>query len=293
MKLQIDKILLFILLLNILLLSPLLLFSEVKVNEVNLWLTKLEKSKLKIPDSQINDLIHKDPNLITKEKKLAIKKYNQLLTEIEKKRVSLAKKYKNVKKKQQEKIKILKIADEYISSIIEKLLFPLWAGGDWEFDGVPKKIPDPDRPVACGHFVQKILSDTGFNIKKNGTTWLAYLSPINLVKTFSKSQNKVIDFKNWKNLKKNLLDIKGSGIYIFGLECGSGHVLLGRYNKKKGKLLFMHSGPHPDGASVNYDDGKSYIEDYCGNKIWANKFDESIIEKWFLKKVIKPNIEMK
>lgn len=150
-------------------------------------------------------------------------------------------------------------------------------GGDWDFNSVPGKKPDLNKPVTCGHFVQKILTDVGFNIRRRGSTWLAYLAPEDFINSFH--GDNTIDYSNWNNMI-NKMTKDGPGLYLIGLEGGWGHVLFGKYQGGK-KLLLMHAGQHPKGARVNYDDGKTYLTEFnYWQHIWIKRVDEDLVKKW-------------
>lgn len=252
---------------------------------LNKWLDDLEKRNLILPSAQCNNL-KDNPNELKNLKKRVAINYLILLNSIHKRKKELTTIYLNADRSEKEIV--LNEAEKTLIIIIERLLTPLWIGGSWDFNGIPDKIPNLDKPIACGHFIQKILTDSGFNIKKNKSTWLAYLDPKNFVKSIGK--NNLLEYNDWNGILDKLKG-GGPGIYIFGLECGWGHILFGRYYGNE-NLLFIHSGPHPEGTSVNYNKGKEYISSFCGNKIWAQKIDKTIIKKWLLNEPIKPCIAM-
>lgn len=187
-----------------------------------------------------------------------------------------------------EKGRIINDVQRLLSLIILKVLTPLRMDGPWDLNGVPGKKPDFNRPVACGHFIQKILTDAGCNIIKNRGTWLAYLSTSNLIRTLSDNKSK--PYTTWHSVAAELKK-QGPGMYVFGLDCGWGHVLFGRYDENE-KLLFIHAGPHFEGLSVNYDDGEKYITRLCGKRILFAKIDTVLAEKWLLGIPIKSCVVM-
>ena len=250
------------------------------------WLQNLQQKGLILTSIQIDSLIENPQSLLSIRKQMILK-YEQLLSEISKKKHGLAIAFQNGNERFKDSLLIE--AEVTLCAIVERLLVPLWIGGTWDFYGVPGKTPDLEKPVACGHFIQKILMDAGFNIKKNKETWLAYLDPQSLVKTFA--SGKQISYSDWSDLLKILIE-DGPGLYIVGLECGWGHVLLGRYYGKEDFLL-MHAGPHPVGASVNYNDGKSYITDFCGDKICVVRIGKLLTKKWLLNEPIVPYVRKK
>jgi len=249
------------------------------------WLDSLKIRGIALENSILEQL-KDNPTGFKKLRHSISKKYSVLLGEIQTKRKSLSTLYQ--KSDNQSRERIVSESEKILMTIIVKLITPLWVGGEWDFNGVPGKKPDLSKPVACGHFVQKVLSDSGFNIKRNKGTWLGYLSPKNFVKSFIEIEPK--QHTTWESVFAEIQN-QGKGLYLLGLECGWGHVLLGRYFGKK-ELLLIHSGPHPGGASVNYDDGKSYISGFCGEKIWIVKIGHELIEKWLLNKPIKPCVVM-
>jgi len=249
------------------------------------WLSNLRQKGL-ILKEDILDQLKSDPTGNIELRSEIAKKYHLLLKAISARKQEFKIHYQQASDK--EKHQIINNVQALLSLIITKVLTPLWMGGPWDFNGVPGKKPDINKPVACGHFVQKILENAGFNIVKNQGTWLAYLSQSDVIRTLVDSEPK--QYTTWDSVEAELKK-QGLGVYVFGLECGWGHVLFGSFEEPE-KLLLIHAGPHFNGASVNYDDGKKYITSLCGEKIWFSKIDVTLAKKWLLNIPIKPCMVM-
>ena len=203
-------------------------------------------------------------------------RYSELLQAVEWKRGKLATRYRSASPGP-EQDRILEEADRCLEVIIGDLLFPSWLGVDWSFFGVPGPAPGLDRPAACGHFVQKLLEDAGFNIEKRAGTWLAYLAPRDLLRSVSGYVPD--DVLAWDGVSVRLEEL-GPGLYLLGSESGWGHVGLLRFGSD-GDLWFLHSGPHFRGASVSMDDGERYLRDFVAwEHIWMAHIDSTIVVKW-------------
>ncbi len=272
---------------NIYLIITLFTFSLTAQNDitVNQWIQSLRDKGLALTNDEL-EILHSYPDSLKNRKQEIAKKYQQIIAEIKSKRTKLADQYRQNPILQDT---ILNQAQDILISSIEKLLIPLWMGGKWDFYGVPRQNPNLNKPVACGHFVQKILTDAGFNIKKRGSTWLAYLGPKDYINSFTEKE--FTDYKNW-NILLNKMKEGGQGLYLIGLECYWGHILFGKYEGGE-NLLLMHAGPHPKGASVNYDNGKYYLTEFENWKhIWIKRFNLELVKKWLLKEIIRPCVEM-
>ncbi len=215
-------------------------------------------------------------------------RYSELLQAIERKRNELADRYRAAASGV-ERDRVVDEADVYIEVVVADLLFPSWLGVGRGFFGVPGRIPRLDRPVACGHFVQKLLKDAGFNTQKRAGTWLAYLAPRDLLQSVGGYVPE--DVPAWDGISARLAE-QGAGLYLVGLECGWGHVGLLR-RESGGNLWFLHSGPHFRGASVSMDDGERYLRQFIEwQHVWMVEFDADIVVKWLEGTVIVPCVVM-
>ncbi len=249
------------------------------------WLADLRQKGLVMTEDDLKQLIT-DPTSNKGLRTKIAKRYSLIIEAISARKGELKSLYQ--KRDANEKQRIINDVQPLLSLIIVKVLTPLWMGGPWDLNGVPGETPNLSKPVACGHFIQKILTDAGFNIVKNRGTWLAYLSTSNLIRTLS--DNKPKPYKSWNSTAAELKK-QGPGMYVFGLDCGWGHVLFGKYDEN-GKLLFIHAGPHFEGLSVNYNDGEKYITRLCGKRIVFAKIDAVLAKKWLLGVPIQPCVVM-
>jgi len=267
----------------LLILKVFLLAQEINENEITNWLSEIRNKGLALSDQKILELFD-SPNRYKDERIYISNNYDKILNEIMKKKRDLQERYSNASQDSQ-KI-LLGISEKYLIASIEKLLIPLWIGIKWDFYGVPGQKPDFKGSVACGHFVQKILEDVGFNVKKNGETWLAYLPASLIIKSLTGTRPK--NFQSYNRLLEYLKN-EGPGIFLLGVDSiGWGSILFARYYGDD-DLILMHSGPHFNGASVNYENGKLYLTEYT---IWKNfcisKFDYKVVEKWLVNSPIIP-----
>ncbi len=215
-------------------------------------------------------------------------RYGELLQAIDRKRDELATRYRSASPGP-ERGRILEVAGEHLEAIIGDMLFPSWLGVGWDFFGVPGPAPSLDRPVACGHFIQKLLEDAGFNTQKRAGTWLAYLAP----RDFLESVGGCVpdDVLAWEGVSARLEE-RGPGLYLLGLESWWGHIGLLRL-EPNGDLWFLHSGPHFQGASVSMDDGELYLREFLPwQHVWVMEFDSAVVLKWLEGTAIVPCVVM-
>lgn len=251
------------------------------------WVDSLRNGGLALPREDVLALA-RDPLPPGSPLPDSSQRYSELLQAIEQKHNELAVRYRAAPPGI-ERGRVVDAADAYLEVIIADLLFPSWLGVGWDFFGVPGRVPRLDRPVACGHFVQKLLEDAGFNTQKRAGTWLAYLAPRNLLQSVSGHVPE--EEPAWDGISAYLRG-QGPGLYLLGLDCGWGHVGLLRL-ESEGDLWFLHSGPHFRGASVSMDDGERYLRHFIEwQHVWMVKFDSDIAVKWLEGTAIVPCVVM-
>lgn len=251
-------------------------------DDISDWLDYLRSENLALSESEV-DLLMKNPNALRSRKVEIAGSYQLLIQEIEKKRVELSVRYVN---DYSQPNKTLEESERYLIAIISKLLVPLWMGGKWDINGVPGKKPNLEKGVACSHFVQKILVDSGFNIKKRNSTWLAYLGPKDILK--SVDDTSLFTYNDYDNFSTDFTRL-GDGIYLIGLD----HIYWGTVAfgllQNETDLILMHSGIHPKGSSVNYENGKKYLAEFQKwREIHVLKLSKNVIDKWLRNKKIIP-----
>jgi hypothetical protein len=128
------------------------------------------------------------------------------------------------------KNKILQETRSYlISTIVEKVI-PCWYGTKWEFYG-KTRVPK-EGSIACGYFVNTILSDVGFKVPID--TW-SKLASETFIKKLSSNNLKRFSNKDITDVIGYLLK-EGDGLYIVGLDCHVGYVCVYKDN-----IQFIHS----------------------------------------------------
>ena len=185
-------------------------FAFAQNKQVDDWIKNLHSKGIALSYEEL-DLIRSDPNAIKNKRKNLANKYDQIRKEIHDKRDEYRKKFLD---SNEDQIKILNTASLFLRASLEQLIIPLWIGGKWSLDGVPKDKPSFEKPVACRHFIQKVLSDVGLNIKKNGSTWLAYLSARDIL--LSIKNEKLENYAPCENFNNNFPQ-GGNHFYIIGL----------------------------------------------------------------------------
>jgi hypothetical protein len=255
--------------------------------EVFLWIDSLRTAGIVLSHEDFHRL-HEEPFCVVEQLGRTVNKYEQLLHAIESKKNELQTRY-DTEEQSDEQYETILLAQDYLESIIYEILFPMWVGIDWDFFGVPGKVPNSRKPIACGHLLEKLLKDTGFVVQRKQGTRLAYLSPVNFITSIQGF--KAANCTNWKSILSYLKE-HGTGLYFLGLDAGWGHVLLGCY-LGAGDLWLLHSGPHPQGASVNIDDGEQYLKEYLSwQQVWITKLDTSLTLKWLIDSPIVPCVVM-
>ena len=239
------------------------------------WVDSLRATGIALPSRQLLAL-HRNPICVVEKVGSPAHRYDELLKAIKQKRRELLDRYRNASTPS-DRQEVVEETRQHVGAIIVKLLFPLWLGIDWDFYGVPGRVPDARKPVACGHLIQKLLVDAGFVLRQRAGTQLAYLAPEDFVESLQGSEPE--DLRTWDAVQE-YLQAHGSGLYFLGLEAGWGHVLMGDYSEQ-GQFWLMHSGPHPRGAGVSIDEAKHYLNVFeTWEHIWMTPLDSNLTVKW-------------
>jgi len=254
---------------------------------VDSWIDSLSSSGVVLSKDEFDEL-HSTPFCVVARKESPARNYLKTLEAVKRKKQELIFKYRSARSSK-EKDEIVTESISYINAIVYRVLFPLWVGIGWDFNGVPGRVPSVRRPVACGHIVEKMLSDCGFRIGRNRGYRLAYLAPREFVRSVKGYEPD--HFRVWNNLKRYFTEM-GRGLYIIGIWGGHvGHILMGYYDSS-GRLWLLHSGIHPKGASVNIDDGEYYLRDFMyWDDLWITKIDTGLARKWLENEQIVPVIK--
>ena len=254
----------------LLILSCQILYAE----EPSTWLDSLRDSHLVLPQHQIIKL-KDDPQAYLEQRKDLALKYDLIRQKIDMKRKTLYQQ-QSVGSNQD---RVIAEAEQILIQSIESVLIPLWVGTSWDFNGVPGDKPDLDHPIACGHFIQKIMKDVGFNLVRNGSTQMAYLSTKHWVQSLTGEIP--VNYGSWDGILAKF-KAEGPGLYVMGIDVtsGWGHMLFARYNGTEDVLL-LHAGIHPGGASMHLDEGKYYLDDFLDlQNVWLARFDAKLVETW-------------
>jgi len=158
------------------------------------------------------------------------KKYQQLKSLMEVKRLELAKKYTAGNATQ--KSAVIKEARSYLETTMPQMMH-CWIGTPWDFNGT-SQTPGEGK-IACGYFVSVVLRDAGFKVSRIS---LAQQPSQRIITTMIKSsEKKVIKYK--KDYADFIEEFKkrADGIYVIGLDSHVG--FLTNFNNE---VHFIHSG---------------------------------------------------
>lgn len=177
------------------------------------------------------------------------------------------------------------LAQETLVTVIADLVAPMWLWNPWSVNGVPGDRPDFNHPTGCSHYVQRVLTDAGFNIQRSGTTWLAYLGPEQLVETFAGHPTE--DLGGGVGIVERVRE-QGPGIYVAGVDDPWGHVGLIYYDGENDPGLY-HAGPHFKGETVHYDDARAWMTAFEPfHHGWVVKIDDLLLDAWLNQTPIRP-----
>jgi hypothetical protein len=164
---------------------------------------------------------------------------------------------------------IRKAARQYVFETITSHLFGQWYGTPWAFYGHTKEPRQGE--IACGYFVNTILSDAGFNIP--GDDWAQLASETFIVKLTSdlkRSSNKPIS-----ETQKYVAN-RGDGLYLVGLDKHVGFIYV------KGETVkFVHSNYYQREIGVMAEDldTKNPLRD-SKYRVLGKLLDDKMMENW-------------
>ncbi len=251
------------------------ILQSVEILPYSWWLEEMRGKGLALNYDQITN-IESDPFKLEDQKKSIALKYNDILTEIESYRDHFRELYNSSPPDSKERTNLILNAKHFIEMAAQYLLFPVWAGGDWDFNGI-SKVPQ-QNPIACGWYLQKIMEALGFKISKADGMHMAQLANDEMVWSYSCKYSE--NLETWENLK-SFIESEGYGVYFIGLSKGWGHVLFLIYDRN-GQMTLNHAGPTPGGTYVSYNDAEEYIKNWMKPElIHAAKLDNSLIRRWF------------
>ncbi|MBU1915034.1 MAG: hypothetical protein KJ563_07555, partial [Candidatus Thermoplasmatota archaeon] len=118
----------------------------------------------------------------------------------------------------------------YLEATLVDSIWPAWMGTPWEFSGTTE-VPG-EGTIACGYFVTTTLRDAGFDLPR---VELARLASEVMIRRLADpadvrrySDTPIVDFVQ-------SVTTMGDGIYIVGLDCHVGFLLVG-----DGGVRFCH-----------------------------------------------------
>lgn len=195
--------------------------------------------------------------------------YPELKIKIAKARLALAKKYSVASNN--DRVKILKQANDFWVSSVGTDLFSHWKNTAWDFNGT-STVPG-EGTIACGFFVTTLLQDMGLNINRRK---LAICASSEMMKSLVPHQ----PLLNLSSLAHpdfvNTMQKAGKGVYIIGLDFHTGFIL-----QDGTDTWFIHS---------NYINRKGVVKELLKNSAalkasktkWVISIstDRLFIEKW-------------
>lgn len=199
---------------------------------------------------------------------VTLQTYEDLKTEIKAKQQQLQKEYVNCTTL--EKDSLLIVTEEYLFTTLVHEIFPRWYGTPWEFYG--KTLEPQEGSIACGYFVTHTLSDLGFKIPKvkwaqsASEYFIKKLAPNNINRFSNKSITEIEEY-----LKK-----KGDGIYLVGLDCHVGFIVV-----EGEQMKFIHSSYYRPEIGVMSEDLDSWnpLRD-SKYRVVGKLLSKEMVEKW-------------
>lgn len=197
--------------------------------------------------------------------------YDSLLSSIKVARKSYAKRYSasNYKAKQ----KLIKEVRAYLQKTLQDELFPHWYNTEWDFYGrtnTPRK-----GKIACGYFVTHTLRDLGFAIPY--TRW-AQLASESFMKQFIGSELKRFSGNKISALV-SYLKTKGKGIYLVGLDCHVGYIVV------SDEIWFVHSSYYHPQIGVMQEPILSEHPLFDSNyHVIGTLFSDQMVLNWLMQK---------
>ncbi len=256
--------------------------KSVETNQFVLWLNQMREKGLALSFEEYN-LIEANPDTLKQRKTEISYRYDEIIAEIHGYRDSLRMIYANEPPSSDAAQSIVWNSMSFTETCLQYVLFPLWSGGEWDFNGY-SKYPQSGN-IACGWFLQRIMEGVGFNIVSSKSLHLSQAASDEEVWSYSGVYSE--NLKDWDGLKKYVED-NGYGIHIVGMSAGWGHVLFLRYDPN-GAMVFCHAGPSPGGARATYDDAESYVNDFMQPYIiHAARMNQDMITKWLTGENIYP-----
>lgn len=191
--------------------------------------------------------------------------YNEIITNIETRRIELASIYSFTNNKDS----LISVAQEFLFDKIVNEIFPAWYNTKWDFNGTTT-IPQKGK-IACGYFVTTVLEHAGFKLPR--VKWAQLASEAIILKL-----NK--DVKKFRNRPvKEVIDYisnSGKGLYIVGLDIHVGFIV-----NDGEEISFVHSNYYKPEIGVMKEslEGKNPLAD-SKYRVIGKILHQTMVEKW-------------
>ena len=138
---------------------------------------------------------------------------------------------------------LIKSARAYLLKTVSEEVFPKWYGTPWDFNGTTRN-PRQGK-IACGYFVNNVITDLGFKIPR--VKWSQSASEV-FIKKLAPNDIKRFSNRPIEEVKRYLLK-SGDGLYVVGLDIHVGFILV-----EAGKAKFIHSSYYQPDIGVMEED---------------------------------------
>lgn len=200
---------------------------------------------------------------------LRLPPYEDLIAEVESKRLAFQKEYTNADEEFRNTIEAE--AADYLLEKITHDFFDQWHGTEWDFNGTTR-IPRKGK-IACGYFITTVLSDAGLKIPR--TKWAQQASEYYI----TRMTTEVKRFSNrTPEYMKDYFLSQPDGLFVAGLDNHVGFV----YKSGK-KVTFTHASYYDPKVGVQ-------TEELIGDNPFAKSayrvvghiLNKEMVRKWIL-----------
>ncbi len=175
--------------------------------------------------------------------------------------------------------------EQYWMEVLEDDLFPAWYGTPWSFSGVaerpspaflltPSPLREPQRSIACGHFVGVVLRDLGFDLDRFA---VGRLASRRIIETLVSDRRLIRRFyeEPIDELTAQIREL-GHGVYVVGLDFHTGFLLA----NERG-VFFIHSTAFPPFCVVKEPLWRS-LGIRTSKVVWVARIsgDKSLVSRW-------------
>lgn len=201
--------------------------------------------------------------------KMNLPPYADLISSVEKQRVTFQKEYEEADESDQ-----IAIEEEATAYLLEKVthdFFDQWYGTEWDFNGTTR-TPRKGK-IACGYFITTVLSDAGFKIPR--IKWAQQASEYYI----TRMTTEVKRFSNQTpEYMKNYFLKNADGLYVVGLDSHVGFVY-----KSGDKVTFTHASYYDPKIGVQTEelDGDNPFSK-SAYRVVGRILNREMIRKWIL-----------